>query len=166
MSVSAAARHADVLPAPESYLEVGFNYRMTDIQAALGVVQLGRLSEMVARRRYLAEVYTEQLSDQAGLRPVADPDWGRCNFQSFWVEVGPESPVDRDELMIALAEQDISARRGIMSAHRQPPYRHLPHGPLAVTEHLTDTTLILPLFHTMTECEQERVIDVVRSAGR
>ena len=68
----------------------------------------------------------------------------------------------RDELLVRLAEADISARRGIMSAHRQPPYAHLAvAGPLPVTEQLTDNTLILPLFHQMTESEQARVIDVL-----
>ena len=89
------------------------------------------------------------------------PRGGPCNFQSYWVEVAPSSPLSRDELLIRLAEADISARRGIMSAHRQPPYAHLA-GPDALphTEHLTDNTLILPLFHQMTESEQSRVIDV------
>ncbi len=97
--------------------------------------------------------------------PSRDPAWGTCNFQSFWVEVGPEFPLDRDGLLAHLAAADISARRGIMATHRQPAYAGATHAPLPVTEHLTDTTLILPVFHQMSESEQARVVDALRSAG-
>ena len=104
------------------------------------------------------------MAELPGLRLVADPAWGTTNFQSCWLEVGPEYPVDREGLLTALAEADISARRGIMAAHRQPAYAEqgLRPVPLVNTEHLTDNTLILPLFHQMSESEQARVIDVVR----
>ena len=165
MSVSAADRHGSVLAPPEEYGEVGFNYRMTDLQAAVGLVQLGRLPEAVARRRELAAVYAKAIDEIDGLRAVADPPWGTGNFQSFWIEVGAAYPLDREALMAALAAADVSARRGIMAAHRQPPYRR-PTADLPVTERLTDTTLILPLFHELSESEQARVIDVLREEGR
>ncbi len=162
MSVSAADRHGKVLAPAESYLEVGYNYRMTDLQAAIGLVQLSRLPEIVQRRRELAEAYTKQIDEIPGLRAVADPPWGKCNFQSFWVEVGPNFPLSREELLSRLAVADISARRGIMSSHRQPPYASTSApGSLPVTERLTDNTLILPLFHQMSESEQARVIEVL-----
>ncbi|MCB2177412.1 MAG: DegT/DnrJ/EryC1/StrS family aminotransferase [Actinomycetales bacterium] len=166
MSVSAAARHASVLAPPEEYTEIGFNYRMTDLQAAVGLVQLGRLPAIVARRREIAAEYTEALADVPGLRAVADPTWGTSNFQSFWIEAGAELGTDRDGLLAHLAEADISARRGIMAAHRQPAYAGAEHLPLPVTERLTDTTLILPVFHQMTGEEIGRVVAAVRSAAR
>jgi dTDP-4-amino-4,6-dideoxygalactose transaminase len=167
MSVSAADRHASVLAPAESYGEVGYNFRMTDLQAAVGIVQLERLPEIVARRRELAATYAKHIQEIPELRAVADPPWGTCNFQSFWVEVAPSSPLSRDELLIRLAEADVSARRGIMSAHRQPPYAHLAApGGLPHTEHLTDNTLILPLFHQLVESEQSRVIDVLRTVAK
>lgn len=165
MSVSAAARHASVLAPAEQYLEVGYNYRMTDLQAAVGLVQLGRLPEVVARRREIAATYTKHLMELPGLRPVADPAWGASNFQSFWVEVGPSFPMDREALLVHLADAEISARRGIMATHRQPAYSGTEHGPLPVTEHLTDSTVILPVFHQMSESEQARVVDVLRAAA-
>ena len=95
---------------------------------------------------------------------MTDPAWGSGNFQSYWVEVPPSSPVTRDGLLGRLAEADISARRGIMSSHRQPPYAHLvPAGGLPFSEQLTDTTLILPLYHHLSESEQARVIEVLTS---
>jgi dTDP-4-amino-4,6-dideoxygalactose transaminase len=163
MSVSAADRHRSVLPPAEEYTEVGFNFRMTDLQAAVGLVQLGRLPQIVARRRELASRYRQELDQVAGLRAVADPAYGTGNVQSFWVEVGDEYPLDREGLLEALAHADISARRGIMATHRQPPYRDLtPERGLPVTERLTDRTLILPLYHTLTDADQDRVIAVLR----
>ena len=164
MSVSAADRHASILPPAEEYSEVGYNFRMTDLQAAVGLVQLGRLPEIVARRRELASRYQEQIADIPGLRAVADPEYGTGNFQSFWVEVDDEYPLDREGLLEALARADISGRRGIMASHRQPPYRDLtPAAGLPVTERLNDRTLILPLFHTLSEADQDRVIAVLRN---
>lgn len=167
MSVSAAERHASLVAPAEEYSEVGFNFRMTDLQAAVGLVQLGRLAEVVSRRRTLAARYRDALGDVAGVRLVDDPEWGTSNFQSLWLEVLAEYPLDREELLVALAEAGVSARRGIMAAHRQPAYvgRDTGSVPLPVTERLTDRTLILPLFHQMTDDELGRVVAVVREAG-
>jgi dTDP-4-amino-4,6-dideoxygalactose transaminase len=165
MSVSAADRHATVLAPPEEYAEVGFNYRMTDLQAALGIVQLDRLDALVDRRRELAASYAKAIDDIDGLRSVADPPHGTSNFQSFWVEVGPAYGLDREQLLLRLAQAEISARRGIMAIHQQPAYSADAPG-LPATEWLSSHTLILPLFHQMSESDQARVIDVLRSGAR
>lgn len=165
MSVSAAARHLSRQPVIESYLEVGFNYRMTDVQAAVGLVQLGKLDAMVQRRRELARAYQELLVDVPGLRTVEDPPWGESNFQSFWIELDAGFPLSRNELLTALAADGISGRAGIMAAHRQPAYAEHTRVELPVTDRLTDNTLILPMFHTMTELEQEVVVSAVRRAA-
>ncbi|MFI2362308.1 DegT/DnrJ/EryC1/StrS family aminotransferase [Promicromonospora sp. NPDC019610] len=165
MSVSAADRHASLVSPPEEYDEVGFNFRMTDLQAAVGLVQLGRLPAIVARRRELAARYREALADVPGLRLVEDPAWGRANVQSLWVEVLPGYRLDREGLLLALASAGVSARRGIMAAHRQPAHADRGHVPLPVTERLTDRTLILPLFHQMTDAELGRVVEVLRGYG-
>jgi dTDP-4-amino-4,6-dideoxygalactose transaminase len=165
MNVSAAARHSSRQPVLESYLEVGFNYRMTDVQAAVGLVQLTRLEAMIQRRRELARRYQDLLADVPGVRTVRDPAWGESNFQSFWVELAGDYPLSRNELLAALAADGVSARAGIMAAHRQLAYAGHPRGDLPVTERLTDNTLILPLFHTMTEQEQQKVVAVVRRAA-
>ncbi|MGM7669390.1 DegT/DnrJ/EryC1/StrS family aminotransferase [Microbacterium sp. A93] len=167
MDVSAAERHTSVLPVQEGYPEVGYNYRMTDLQAAMGLVQLGKLPEMVRRRRALADDYQAVLATLPGLRYAVDPEHGTSNFQSFWVEVLPDFPLNREELLEWLATDGISARRGIMAAHRQGAYSG--HSglvrPLPMTERLTDHTLILPIFHTMTEDEHRRVTDSLRAAA-
>jgi dTDP-4-amino-4,6-dideoxygalactose transaminase len=162
MSVSAAERHLSVLPPAEEYVELGFNYRMTDMQAAVGIVQLDRLDAIVRRRREIAATYQRSFSAVRGLRAVSDPPGGASNYQSFWVEVSAPFPLDREGLLAHLASRDISARRGIMAAHRQPAYKGHPAGPLPITERLTDNTLILPVYHQMTLDEQSRVIAAVR----
>lgn len=167
MSVSAGIGATNVLAPPEEYLEVGFNFTMTDLQAALGLIQLGRLSEIVRRRRQLAARYEELLAGVPGLRPVTDPSWGESNFQSYWVEVDPTAVADREAIMEALAVADISARRGVMAAHRQPAYWDVDTGDasLAMTEWLTDNTLILPLYHQLTEVDQDRVVAVLKTVA-
>lgn len=162
MNASAAERHASSTPVLESYLEAGFNYRMTDIQAAVGLVQLGRLDEMIARRRELAARYGRLLGDVPGLTPVRDPAHGQGNFQSYWVLLDEDVPGGRDGLLGALAEVGVSARRGIMAAHLEPAYAGHPAAPLPVTERISRDSLILPLFHTMTEAQQDRVVAVLR----
>ncbi|MBB5139904.1 perosamine synthetase [Thermocatellispora tengchongensis] len=165
MSVSAADRHATGSTAPESYLEVGFNYRMTDLQAAVGIVQLGRLAEMVARRRELAARYREGLAGIPGLRAVTDPPYGQTNYQSFWVALPEDFPMGRDELLAYLAKRGVSARRGIMAAHLEPAYAGARAGELPATEWLTRNSLILPLFHAMTEADQDQVIEALCAAA-
>lgn len=161
MSISAADRQASVLAPAEEYTEVGFNFRMTDLQAAIGLVQLGKLPAIVERRREIAARYARELAGTPGVRPVVDPAYGTGNFQSYWVEVD-----DREGVLAALAEAGVSARRGIMASHRQPAYRDRDTGaaPLPVTERLTDRTLILPLYHQLTAGEQDRVVEALRAA--
>jgi dTDP-4-amino-4,6-dideoxygalactose transaminase len=166
MDVSAADRHASSSPVIERYVEVGFNYRMTDIQAAVGLVQLAKLPALVARRRELARRYRSLLSDIPGLTIVADPDYGRTNYQSFWVLLPEDFPVTRDELMTQLAEAGVSARRGIMAAHTEPAYAGAGYAPLPSTERLTSSSLVLPLFHQMTSEQQDLVVSVLQAAAR
>ncbi len=166
MSVSAADRHAAGGRAiVEEYVETGFNYRLTDVQAALGLVQLGRLDAIVARRRELAARYHELLADALpDVRAVRDPEHGETNYQSFWVELPPDCPVARNDVLAALAEAGVSGRRGIMAAHLEPAYAGHPHAPLPVTERLTERTLILPLHHDLTDDEQRQVVDALVDA--
>jgi perosamine synthetase len=165
MDLSAAARHASRQPVIEHYLELGFNFRMTDIQAAIGLVQLGKLDQLITRRRVLAQRYQEQLTCIRGVRTITDPGYGTTNYQSFWVLLPDDFPISRDELLQRLAEAGVSARRGIMAAHLEPAYAGLTHRPLPVTERLTAQTLILPLFHDLTEPEQDIVVSVIAAAA-
>jgi dTDP-4-amino-4,6-dideoxygalactose transaminase len=156
-----------VQPRPAVYLEIGFNYCMTDLQAAVGIVQLRRLAQVVARRREIAGMYVAGLTGLKGLRLVADPPYGTTNFQSFWVEVLPGFATSREGLHFRLAHAGISASRGIMAAHRQPAYRWRDTGNarLQHTERLTDNTLILPVFHVLDTVSINRINNTIQSAG-
>lgn len=164
MDVSATQRHASRQPVIEHYLETGYNYRMTDIQAAIGLVQLGKLPALVARRRELATRYQRLLAGIPGLRTITDPVYGRTNFQSFWVLLPVEAPVGRDEMLRLLAAEGISARRGIMAAHAEPAYAEGGPWTLPVTERITANSLILPLFHDLSVAEQDMVVEVLAGA--
>jgi dTDP-4-amino-4,6-dideoxygalactose transaminase len=166
MDLSAAARHASRQPVMERYMELGFNFRMTDIQAAVGLVQLGKLGQLIARRRVLAQRYQQLLAGIPGIRTITDPGYGTTNYQSFWMLLPDEFPVSRHELLQLLAEAGVSARRGIMAAHLEPAYEGFAQHPLPITERLTAQTLILPLFHELTESEQDLVVSVIAAAGR
>ena len=127
MSLSAAARHASSNVVLEGYDEVGFNYRMTDVQAAIGT----RPARSARRdRRPVAgsspRRYRTQLADLPLAGMIADPPYGRTNYQSFWIELADEFPITRDELLQALLDQGVSARRGIMASHLEPAYADHP----------------------------------------
>jgi len=167
MTVSDLTRHSSTQVVTESYDEVGYNYRMTDMQAALGLVQLQRLNEMLGRRRHLASRYTEELSRMEWLVPPAEPTGYRHNFQSYMVRLDKNAPLTRDQLMQELLDRGISTRRGIMAIHREVPYRHAKwSNHLPQTDYITDNTIILPLFYTMTDDEQDYVIDCIRQIKR
>ena len=161
--VSAWARH-DSSTTVERYVESGFNFRLSDLLAAVGLVQLDRLDEIVARRRALADGYRDALSDLGLRQVVGDPPWGRGTYQSFWIELADERPGARDAVLTRLLDAGVLARRGIMAAHLEPAFAGVAHTPLPVTERMTEQSLILPLFHTMTEHEQERVVDALSAA--
>jgi dTDP-4-amino-4,6-dideoxygalactose transaminase len=164
MAVSAHQRHASDTVVLEKYTELGFNFRMTDLQAAVGLVQLTKLDAMVAERRRLADVYRAALADVRGLCLPGDPPHGTTNYQSYVVRLEDDLGVDRDAVMQQLLDQGISTRRGIMAAHLEPACAGLPAPPLPVTERLTRRSLILPLFHGMAEGDVERVADALCAA--
>lgn len=160
MTVSDLARHSSSKLLIESYDEVGYNYRMTDLQAAIGLVQLQRLEALLARRRALALRYSSRLSSLSWLVLPREPAECRHNFQSYMVRLQSDAPITRDELMQELLNRGVSSRRGIMAIHRELPYRNEKWDVrLPVTNLIADSAVILPLFHDMTEEEQDYIIE-------
>jgi perosamine synthetase len=157
MDISDLARSESSDIVFESYPERGFNQRLTDIQAAIGLCQLEALDEILARRRRLAERYTTALADHPWLEtPVVPPD-REHSWQSYAVRLMTDAPLDRIGLMRALLADGISTRRGVAAIHHEAPYRDgardLPH-----TEAAAAQTLLLPLFPELTDSEQDGVI--------
>lgn len=166
MSVSDLARHGSNKVMIESYDEVGYNYRMTDLQAAVGLVQLQRLEGMLSKRRALAARYSTRLSSLTWLTVPSTPADSLHNFQSYMVRLKASAPITRDQLMQELLDRGVSSRRGIMAIHREGPYRdHNREVGLPVTNLVTDTSVVLPLFQEMSENEQDYVIDCIEQTS-
>ena len=163
MSVPAYDRDQTGQEIVEEYVELGFNYRLTDIQAAIGIVQLSRLDKLVERRRHLAARYAKAFAALPVLAPD-DPPYGTTNYQSYALRIGPESATGRDGILRSLRSRKIAAKPALMAAHLEPAFEDHPHGPLPVTEEIHRDALVLPLFHDMTDDQQVRVVEVVTGA--
>jgi len=161
MSVPDTVRHGSKQVTFEDYLLVGYNYRMTDIQAAVGRKQLERLPELVCRRRALAARYTELLGNIEGLCLPDEPDWARSNWQSYCVRL--PNRVDQKAVMQSLLDQGIATRRGIMCSHREAPYsRDKQRHQLRESELAQDHSILLPIYAQMREGDLIRVSDALR----
>jgi dTDP-4-amino-4,6-dideoxygalactose transaminase len=165
MTVSDAARHSSSQVVFEEYAVPAYNYRMTDIQAAIGRVQLSRLSTIVERRRALVAVYSDRLRGIPNVIPAVESPWARSNWQSYTVRVEP--PLEQRRVMQRMLDDGVSTRRGVMNAHREPAYpagSWRAPGPLTRSERAQDTVIILPLYHQMTDEEQQRVVAALKRA--
>jgi dTDP-4-amino-4,6-dideoxygalactose transaminase len=180
MGVSDTQRHSSSTVIFEEYGELGFNYRMTDLQAAVGRVQLARLPGIVERRRARAERYRQLLADVPGLVLPPEPVYARTNWQSFCVRL-PEG-LDQRRVMQSMLDAGVSTRRAVMCAHREPafmrreawqcgaaPAADCDHtagtcARLRESERAQDSGIILPLFDQLTDAEQDLVAQALRAA--
>jgi perosamine synthetase len=162
MDVSDLVRHGARGVVIESYPERGWNYRMTDMQAALGLCQLELLDEILAERRRLADRYTQAIERLAFLEPPYEPDYAQRTWQSYAVTLTADAPMGRTELMRRLLLDGVPTRRGVMAIHREPAYADGAVD-LPMTEAASDGSLMLPLFAGLSDEQQDRVIDCLAS---
>ena len=168
MSISDVARHESSAIAFEEYTQIGFNYRMTDLQAAIGREQLARLSDMVAERRELARCYSQMLARIQGLQVPQEPPWARSNWQSYCVRLPRKA--NQLRVMQAMLDAGVATRRGVMCAHLEPAFRTEPWrcegrgSSLTQSEAATAQCLILPLYIGMTADDQARVVSALATA--
>jgi dTDP-4-amino-4,6-dideoxygalactose transaminase len=163
MSVPDTVRHGSSQVMFEDYLAIGYNYRMTDIQAAIGRKQLERLQELVLHRRVVAARYDELLGNIEGLLLPLEPEWARSNWQSYCVRLPDRT--DQKGVMQELLDQGIATRRGIMCSHREPCYAdEKPRHDLHQSELAQDRAILLPIYAQMTEADQLIVANALRSA--
>lgn len=161
MSVPDTVRHGSRQVIFEDYLVIGFNYRMTDVQAAVGRKQLERLPDLVSRRRAIAASYAELLGNIDGVALPVEPEWARSNWQSYCVRL--PNRVDQKAVMQSLLNQGIATRRGIMCSHREPPYSsEKQHHDLRQSELAQDNSILLPIYTQMTEDDVARVANALR----
>ncbi len=178
MSVPDTVRHGAKQVIFESYPVLGYNYRMTDIQAAVGREQLKKLPEVITRRRTLASQYESLLAGEDRVAPPHQPEWARSNYQSYAVRL--DNAFDQRAIMQDMLNQGVSTRRGIMNAHREDAYPRetwsggpahatcdCPAGTCAKlheSEVAQDKCILLPLFHQLTDDDQRRVVSALRKA--
>jgi perosamine synthetase len=174
------ARHESNHVTLESFSEPAFNFRMTDLQAAVGRPQLARLPAIIVERRALAARYTEALADHPLLAPPTEPAWLRSNWQSYPTTLRTGGRMSQIEIMQFLLDRGVASRRGIGNAHSEPAYSKCawscgpePCDPAAhaagrclrlpVSERARDYTILLPLFHGMSPAEQDYVVATLRA---
>lgn len=164
MSVTDTVRHGSKQVIYEGYPELGYNYRMTDMQAAVGRVQLQRLPALVARRRALAEHYGNLLAGIPGLEAPVEPRWARSNWQSYCVRLTADC--DQRATMQTLLDRGISTRRGIMNIHLEEAYAdagsHRIAASLQNSVASQQEAVILPLFVQMTDSDVSSIADALR----
>jgi perosamine synthetase len=163
MSIPDTVRHGAATVIFEDYPVLGYNYRMTDVQAAIGRAQLQRLSAIITRRRALAENYRQLLQKVAEVCPPAEPAWARSNWQSYCVRLPPG--VAQRSVMQEMLNAGVATRRGVTCAHLEPACASVPRRhPLTVSEQAQAECILLPLFPQMTDQEQEHVVQALRAA--
>lgn len=163
MSVTDWQRHSSKVAVIESYGELGYNDRMSDLQAAVAREQLKLLPQLIEKRRKQAQLYHELFTGINGLTPPREPEWARSNWQSYCVRL-PDS-IDQRALIQSALDEGISLKRGVMCAHREPAYSEGSYraaGELTESEAAQDRCVLIPLFHEMTEADQRRVVDFFR----
>lgn len=160
MSLSDFARHNSKPTVFESYPEIGYNFRITDIQAAIGLCQLDRLEAMLAARREIAARYDRAFAQMPDLQLRAAPAGLECNWQSYMLALRKTARVSRNELMDRLHEQGVPTRRGVMASHLEAPYAG--QAKLPVTERVAAQSFQLPMHPGLTEMQQSRVIAAMR----
>ncbi len=164
MSVPDTVRHKANTVIFEEHPVLGYNYRMTDIQAAVGREQLKRLPGVVARRREIADAYKHMLADAQWIGLPHEPRYARSNWQSFCVRL-PEH-ADQRSVMQHMLDAQIATRRGIMCAHREKTYANGRHTQLRHSEAEQDHSIILPLYVQMSETDLSMVCDELKKATR
>jgi len=144
----------------------GYNYRMSDLHASLGIGQMEKLNKILSRRRFLAKRYDNGLSGQNMLVLPFVPDYAKPNYQSYMVKVRGGKRL-RDALVRSLSKAGISAKPGITAIHEEPCYKKLlGRIRLPITEEANRSTVMLPLYPSLKEKEQDRVIEAVRNTCR
>ncbi|MCG8422625.1 MAG: DegT/DnrJ/EryC1/StrS family aminotransferase [Proteobacteria bacterium] len=163
-SISDTKKHAANTVAAllaEEFNEVAYNYRLSDVQGALGVVQMARLDQLVEERAKRAAQYTAAFRSMPHVIEPRVPDHVRMNWQSYAVRIGAESPMARDRVAQRLLDNGIACRPAYMACHHQAAYVGVESAELPNTELALAMSLILPLYPTMQAEEAQRVIDIM-----
>lgn len=163
MSVSDSARHISNKVIFEDYVTTAYNYRMTDIQAAIGIEQMKKLPDILSALRKIAAAYRKGLGSVSWLRLPEEPAYCRASWQSYPVAVLETAPRGRDELMQYLLDNGVATRRGVMNSHQEKPYQNS-HFELKNSERARDSILLLPIFCGLKDAEIKKITELIKNA--
>jgi perosamine synthetase len=161
MSINDRIRHESKTVIFEDHLEVGYNYRMTDIQASIGIKQLEKLDWIVNERRKIAKKYFEGFKDVDCIRLPFENEGKMYNVQSFSIYLKENCPINRNDLMRELLNLGISTRRGVLTIHRETAYYSKKYN-LPISENLSDKSIVIPLYVPMYENEIQYIINSIK----
>ncbi len=166
-SVSDLKRHQAKGALFQQYFVSGYNYRMTDMQAAIGLVQLDKLQSMIDQRAAQAKLYDRMIGEMEEITPPFVPDYAVHSYTSYCVRTTPKAKVTADEIVKRMADKNVSCRRGIQPLHFEPYFQETMKGlHLAETEKAAKETFFLPIFPGLTETEQKTVIEALKASVR
>jgi len=164
MSVNDRTRHESSKIIFEDHLEIGYNYRLTDIQASVGIQQLEKIDWIVGKRRKIASKYHKAFKKIPGIQLPLEKKGYFSNYQSYSIFLTDDCPLNRNEIMQKMLDAGISTRRGIMTSHRETAYKTEYAGlSLPVSEKACDRSIILPLYVPMKDEDIEKVIATLKS---
>lgn len=145
---------------------LGFNYRMSDIQAAVGCAQLDKLEGLLTERRACAKRYDQLLKDQDAIMIPSDPDGTEGHsYQSYVIRLKSGDREERNRLMIEFSKENIEVRPGTHAVHNQEYYQskyHLTPSDYPMSTLCEHSSITLPIFPGMTESEQEKVVQIIK----
>jgi perosamine synthetase len=163
MSVNDRVRHESSKIMFEDHLEVAYNYRLTDIQASVGIKQLEKLDWIIAERRKIAMQYLDAFKSIDCIQLPVEEDGYFSNYQSFSIYLKDNCKISRNDLMQKLLDDGISSRRGIMTSHRETAYKDSSAGlSLPISEDACDRSIIIPLYIPMEQKDIDLVIEKLR----
>ena len=152
----------------EIYPEVGFNIRLSDVNAALGIAQLKKLDTFLARLRTLGKRYDSALKEFSCVDVRAVPSFAVPTYQSYILSLRGASWSQRDRVLDVMLERGVATKRGLMAAHLEPCYRDTDlgrlSGSLRHTEEAVAQTMLLPIFPTLSDEEQTFIVGQLREA--
>lgn len=164
MSVNDRTRHESSKIIFEDHLEIGYNYRLTDIQASVGIQQLEKLDWIIAKRRKIASKYHKAFKGLGCIQLPREKKGYFSNYQSYSIYLKDDCPVSRNDIMQKMLDAGISTRRGIMTAHRETAYKTEYAGlSMPISEKSCDRSIILPLYIPMKDEDIQKVIDTFSS---
>lgn len=162
MSITDLQRHQSKKVIIETYDILGFNYRMTDMQAAVGIEQLKKLPQFIQSRRKIDGFYRQALKTIEWLLPPIEPDYAKSNWQSYAVRLTSEAPKSQEEIIQILFDNGIMTKPGIMNAHQEEVYRDL-NIILPESEKARKEVILLPLHSALKESEVNTICEILGS---